>query len=351
MKIVKTTLAAGWVGWFLLALSDCGNANGSNPSNDKDSTAAIPVEVEPVIRGDVSTFFNGTTTLEAEGDAQVVAKVSGIVSKIYVEEGDYVNQGQVLAQLDDEVYRIQLAQSEATMHRTEAEFKRTEALLENNAVSRQEFQRAKFEHQSWKAAHDLDQLNLDYTTLRAPLAGIVTERMIRVGNMVLANAELFRITNFDPLIAVLHIPERELDKLKAKQPALISVDAIEGQEFTGYVDRISPVVNPATGTVKVTVEVHDPSGQLKAGMFTRVKIIYDVHTNTLLVSKNALLKEDTETALFVVQDSLALRRVVETGYSNSTHVEVQEGISENDLVVTAGQGSLKDSALVEPITP
>lgn len=354
MKKMQSILATVTI--LLLAalyVAGCGSGNGSQNknSNENDPVAAIPVEVGSVEIGDVSAFFTSTTTLEAEGDAKVVAKVSGILKKIYVEEGDYVQAGDVLAKLDDEIYRIQLAQEEATTRRLEAEYERKKILFANEAVSTQEYQRAKFDHESQKAALELAQLNLDNTAILAPISGVVSERMIKVGNMILENSETFRITNFNSLLAVLHVPERELEKLRERQQVTLTVDALGDLEFAGYVDRISPVVNPETGTVKVTVEVHDTTGQLRAGMFARINIVYDTHKNTLLVPKEAVLKEDTESSLFVVVDSLAFRRVVETGYANTAHVEILAGISKDDIVVTAGQGSLKDSAVVEVIRP
>jgi membrane fusion protein (multidrug efflux system) len=141
-----------------------------------------------------------------------------------------------------------------------------------------------------------------------------------------------------------------MGKLRAGQPAGITVDAISGAEFSGRIARISPVVDPTTGTIKVTVEVRDPSRQLKAGMFGRVNIVYDVHANALLAPKGAVLAEDAESAVFVVQDSVAYRKVVKTGYVNGAHIEILRGLQAGDKIVTIGQGGLKDSSRVEVIS-
>jgi len=128
---------------------------------------------------------------------------------------------------------------------------------------------------------------------------------------------------------------------------ILGVDAVRDKEFVGKLTRISPVVDPATGTVKVTVEMHDPSRQMKPGMFARLNIIYDVRKSTMLVPKDAIMAEDKESAVYVVKDSLALRQIVETGYVNTTHIEVLSGLAPQDTVVTTGKGSLKDSSRVE----
>ena len=324
----------------------CGKDSQSKPK-DKSDVAAIPVEVSLVGTGDIAAYFSGTATLEAEGDASVVAKVGGVVKQILVEEGSYVKAGQVLAKLDDEKLAVQLAQAEANLNKLENDFRRHEELFNKKLVSAEVYQRAKFEYESQKAAFEMTKLDHDYASIRAPISGVVAQRMIKVGNMVLANTPTFRITDFDPLLAVLHVPEREMSKLRVGQPASLTVDAINGTDFTGRIARVSPVVDPTTGTIKVTVEVRDPSRQLKAGMFGRVNIVHDVHTNTLLVPKGAVIAEDAESAVFVVQDSVAYRKLVKTGYVNGANIEVLEGLKAGEKIVTTGQGSLKDSSKVE----
>jgi membrane fusion protein (multidrug efflux system) len=324
----------------------CGKDSNSM-TKDKKEVAVIPVEVSHVETGNISAYFTGTATLEAEGDASVVAKVGGVVEQILVEEGGYVKAGQVLAKLDDEKLAVQLAQAEANMKKLENDFRRNEELFNKKLVSAEVYQRAKFEYDSQKAAFEMTKLDHDYASIRAPISGVVAQRMIKVGNMVLANTPTFRITDFDPLLAVLHVPEREMSKLRVGQPAALTVDAIAGENFSGRIARVSPVVDPTTGTIKVTVEVRDPSRQLKAGMFGRVNIVHDVHTNTLLVPKSAVIAEDAEAAVFVVQDSVAYRKLVKTGYVNGANIEVLEGLKAGEKIVTTGQGSLKDSSKVE----
>jgi membrane fusion protein (multidrug efflux system) len=149
---------------------------------------------------------------------------------------------------------------------------------------------------------------------------------------------------------VLHVPERQLGKLRVGHAASLEVDALEGEDFEGRIDRISPVVDPATGTVKVTIEVRDRTRRLKPGMFARVNIVHDVHAGAMLVPKDAIIAEDRESCVFVVRDSTAYRQTVETGYVNSSHIEVLSGVDEGDTVVTIGKGSLKDSTRVEMVS-
>lgn len=346
MKKSSTNLAVALLLLFGLSFVGCGSNGDSTAENGKEEKA-IPVEVTNVQLGSVEAFFSGTSTLEVEDEAEVVAKVSGVVKQIMVEEGQTVKVGQVLARLDDEKLAVLVAQAEANFRKLENNYQRNQELFDRKLISAELFQAAKFEFESQKAAFDLVKLDLEYASIRAPITGVIAERHIKVGNMVLNNAVTFKITGFDPLRAVLYVPEREVAKLAVGQSSILNIDALEGELYRGSIERISPVVDPMTGTVKVTVSVRNPGKKLKPGMFVRVSISYDIHENALLVPKDAILAEDTESAVFVVQDSTAYRRIVTTGYSNETQLEVTSGLELGETIVTTGQGSLKDSAKVE----
>ncbi|MDH3589766.1 MAG: efflux RND transporter periplasmic adaptor subunit, partial [Gammaproteobacteria bacterium] len=159
----------------------------------------------------------------------------------------------------------------------------------------------------------------------------------------------FKITDLDPLLAYLHAPEKEFNKLKAGQNAAVEVDAIPDRRFEARIARISPVVDANTGTFKVTVEVSDASGDLKPGMFGRISVVYDTRDNSMLVPRAALVDTDAETAVFVVQDGVAHRREITVGYANGADVEVVDGLSGDEQIVVIGQNTLKDGGKVRVI--
>jgi membrane fusion protein (multidrug efflux system) len=327
--------------------SGCANKTKSK-KNEKDKTEVIvPVEVAEVTSGDISAFFSGTATLQTENETEVVAKVGGIVNKIIAEEGDIVKSDQVLAKLDDEKLTLQMEQAFSLLQKLENEHQRAEELFNKNLISTEEFQKTKYEYEYQKSAYNLTRLDLEYTNIRSPIDGVIVERMIKAGNMILANQAVYRVMKLNPLIAVLYIPECNMSKLLVGQSARLSVDAISDVIFNGYIKRISPIVDPATGTFKVTVEIEDNQKKLKPGMFARVEIIYDVHKNVVLVPKEGILAEDKESCVYVVRDSLAFRQIVETGYINTSHTEIMEGLFPGDTIVTTGKGGLKDSSKVE----
>jgi membrane fusion protein (multidrug efflux system) len=275
------------------------------------------------------------------------------VEKIFVEEGDRVRADQVLAQLDDDKAALDLAEAEARLKQLESEFKRKEELYQKKIISTEIFERIKSDYEMQKAKVGQARLVKEYTSIRAPISGVIAERMIKVGNMVPLHEPCFHITDFDPLLAILHVPEKDMSKLKKNQKAVIQVDALPGEKFSGKILRISPVVDSQTSTFKVTVAVTDPEELLKAGMFARVRIAYDVHTGTNLVPKDAVLTEGNESVVYVVdpKENTAQRKVVEIGYMNTTHMEITTGVNAGDTLVQTGIGGLKDGSKVDVLNP
>ncbi|MBW3567515.1 MAG: efflux RND transporter periplasmic adaptor subunit [Proteobacteria bacterium] len=326
-------------------LAACGGGKDAQAEAEKEEVA-VPVEIAAAHRGAVSAFYSGTTTLEAERDAEVVAKTGGVVEQLLVEEGQRVKAGQVMAKIDDARLRLEVQRAEANLAQLEQEYRRNKQLHEKQLVSAEAYERLTYGMDSLRADLELARLQLAYTEIRAPFDGIVAERYIKVGNMIAQNASAFRVTTYDPLIAKLHVPERELNKLVGDQPAELRVDALPGRSFNGTVDRVSPVVDAATGTFTVTIAVSDANGQLKPGMFGRIDIIYDRHEDAVLIPRTAVITEDAKSAVFVVRDGHAQRQVVTTGYAHNGSIEIVEGLQAGDQVITVGQNSLKDGARV-----
>ena len=316
---------------------------------EEEEIVAIPVEAANLIRGEISAYYEGTASLEAEEEALVASKAGGVVTQLFVEEGQRVKAGQALAKLDGERLALELARSEVSLNKLKREYERNEGLYEKQLISIEEYERVKSEFETQEAAYDLAKLELDYTTVRAPISGVISQRMIKVGNTIRQNDPTFHISDFDPLLAIMFVPERELGKIKVGQQTTLSVDALPGIPFYGQVERISPVVDPATGTFKVTIEVKDESRELKPGMFGRINVVYDTRLDALLAPKDALIEEDSRSSIYIIENNEALRKDVKRGYMNERFVEILEGLEDNMQIITAGQNSLRDSARVEVI--
>lgn len=323
------------------------NADGEKPKKEE---VAIPVEVSDVTRGSIEAAYRGTATLEAADEATVVAKTAGVVEQIAVEEGERVKAGQVLARLETDRLQLEMERARATLNQLEQDFKRNESIYKQNLISREVYDRTRFELEAARAAYELAALTLRESAIRAPIDGVVSARHIKTGNMLQVNAPTFRITQLDALEAQIYVPERDIHKLAISHPTTLTVDAWPGEKFSGQVERINPVVDPATGTVKVTVVVADAQQRLKPGMFGRVQIRYDRRDDAVLVAKDAVLVEDAAESVFVVdEEGRAHRRAIQTGYADAEHYEVVEGLKDGERVITTGQANLKDKARVEVV--
>lgn len=322
---------------------------GKDAKDDDEEALPTPVEVALVERGTVVAQYTGTATLEADGEATAFAKVGGEVLELLVREGDAVTDGQPIARIDDRRLRLEVQRSKAQLEKARQEYKRNVELHQRGLLPAGTFEGQKYDLDGLAAAYELARLELSHTTVRAPIAGIVSERLIKAGNTVGSNTGIFRITDMDPLLAYLYVPEQDFRKLRIDQRAALRVDALPGETFVGRIARISPVIDPATGTFKVTVEVSDSEQILMPGMFGRIAVVYDTRENVVLVERAALLDSNLQSSVFVVNGDTAERREVTLGYSNGSRIEVLAGITAGDEVVMVGAGGLKDQAKVNVI--
>ena len=333
----------------LAALCLAGLTGCHGKADDKPAAAPpAPVEVQPAARGEMLAVYSGTAPIEADGEAVVVAKVGGELRQLLVEEGAHVRKGQVLARLDGERLRLEAAQTKAQLSKLERDYKRNVELQQRGLVAVSAFENLRYEVDAARAAYDLTALQLSYTDIRAPIDGVVAERFVKAGNTLNPNDKLFRIADLSPLVAHVHVPESELRKLRAGQVASVQVDAAGGA-FQSIIQRISPVVDSNTGTFKVTLELRDPANRLKPGMFARIDIVHERRTDVVRIARSALLEDDGNQRVFVVQGGKAVSRPVTIGLTNGPLVEVLSGVNAGDPVVVVGQGTLKDGSPVRVV--
>ena len=207
-----------------------------------------------------------------------------------------------------------------------------------------------------EAAHAHDNARLTFEqasqadaarTLRSPIAGTVSFRDLRFGEAVTAGRLAFRVVDLGALKVEVNLPEKDLARVATGQPARVRSEVLQDVEVHGTVQRISPVVDPASGTVKITVGLDPRQEVLRPGMFIAVDIVTATHDDAVLLPKRALVYEASEPFVFVVEGALAVRRSVELGFSERDRVEVVSGVAEGDRVVVVGQSILRDGAEVK----
>lgn len=326
-------------------------ACGEEQVTKKEDKYAIPVETTTVMQGDVSSFYSTTATLEAPQEANVVSRISGLIESITVEEGDRVRKGQVLAIIDAKRQQYDLDRSEAEVKIIEQELNRLNKMNNKEFISADSLAKLEYNLQAAIAKKDLAELQVKESRVISPIDGVIAKRYVKAGNMAKEFGDLFYIVNQDELHGIVHLPEQQLTSLKLGQEAQIFSNQQSNQTIDAKVLRISPIVDPQSGTFKVTLAVPNENARLKAGMFTRVELKYDTHENVITVPYSALINQDNKQALYVIEGTNANRREVTIGYREGDAVEIVSGIKPGEQVVTRGHQNLKDQSLVEVITP
>ncbi|MCG9965113.1 MAG: efflux RND transporter periplasmic adaptor subunit [Shewanella sp.] len=342
-KIVKFALPV----LLVSMLAACGEEEVAK----KEEKYAIPVETTTVIQGNVSSFYSTTATLEAPQEANVVSRIAGLIEVINVEEGDRVKKGQSLAIIDAKRQQYDLDRSEAEVKIIEQELNRLKKMNNKEFISADSMAKLEYNLQAAIARRDLAELQVKESHVVSPIDGIIAKRYVKAGNMAKEFGDLFYIVNQDELHGIVHLPEQQLTSLRLDQEAQVFSNQQSKNAINAKVLRISPIVDPQSGTFKVTLAVPNQDARLKAGMFTRVELKYDTHENVITVPYSALINQDNKQALYVIDGTNANRREVEIGYREGDAVEIVSGIKPGEVVVTRGQQNLKDQSLVEVITP
>ena len=355
---------------LLTALSGCDLAVFGTLKDADDSVEAevrealraevrIPVEAAHPERSDVYSFFDTTARIVAERRVDVIAKGIGQCIEMMVEEGDTVKAGAVLAELEKDELHAQMRQTEVTIKQQRAAYERAKKGLLDKVGTPVEVENTKLALDQSEANLALQNVQLANLTIKAPIGGVVTMRAIQPGMMVTSGAPVFTIVDPTSFTLPIFFPERQLAKLHVGQEARVRLDSAGDTPLNATILRINPSVDPASGTVKVTLAFTDATqASLRESAFAKVKLVMERRENVLVVSKDSLIEENTRDYLMVVVEEeapsesgdetmlVAQRVEVETGLEDSDNIEVLSGISEDTLVVTLGQHTLKSGSEV-----
>jgi membrane fusion protein (multidrug efflux system) len=309
----------------------------------------IPVEVSRVMRRHMTDYILASTTIEALREIEIYGKTTGIATDLRVEEGDDVTAGDVLIVLDDREARLNVRRRDIEHQEAENALKRSKEMMSRDLISQEEFETAQLSYESALTSLNEARLALEYTRVTAPISGTITERFVELGTMVTTGKALFRLADFNTLRARIFIPERELRRLRIGQKVILSVESESEHEFPAVVELISSVIDPSSGTFKVTVKIAEVGGVLRPGMFASAKIIVDEHPNTPAVPAEAILYEGRQRYVYVVRDGVASRVEVQAGFTDEGYVEVAGQLRDGEMVVIAGQNNLADGTRVDVV--
>ena len=311
---------------------------------EKEDTA-VPVQVTTLTRGPIESVLRFSTNLEAESKVQVLAEAARQVQKLVVEEGDPVRKGQLLLRLQDDEQRTAVARVESELAKVRREYDRQQRLFQQGFLSEEDFSNATYQIEQLELSLDEAKRELSYTEVRAPIAGTVTGRHVNLGDHITPNQHLFDIVDFDSIVARVFVPEKELVRLRSGQETRLSAPSLGDEIYLGRISRIAPVVDPQSGTVKVTVTI--PEGHdLRPGLYVDVELVTDVHEQALLVPKRALVYDQDQIFVYRLQGNAVERLRIRPLLENKETIEPVEGLHQGDQLVVAGQAGLKEGAEV-----
>ena len=322
------------------------DARAADPNGNGKKTP-VPVNVAAISRGAVSSYITSTANLVPENEVKVLAEAEGRLADLRVEEGDRVARGQVLASLAKDDAEIALRKAQLRAANAKMVRERAAQVVRENMMSREEFERITLADEVAQQEQAEAEWRLEKTSIRAPFAGCVTERFVKPGQHVRPGDVLFTVSDFDPLIAWIYLPEGDVLGLEEGREVRITLKASEDVRFEGRVRQISPVVDTSTGTVKVTVEAIAPPAAVRPGAFVTVGIVRESRPRVVLVPREAVVRELQDAYVFVAKGEVAEKRSVALGIEEGRFIEAVSGVTEGEQVIVAGQGGLKDGSVIK----
>jgi membrane fusion protein, multidrug efflux system len=347
---VEASGPAARSGKVALASTKSPSTGGGSASTDEPKGSAVPVSVARIATGPVSSYVTSTANLVPENEVKILAEAEGRVAELHVEEGSRVGRGQVIASLAREDAEIALREAQIKAANAKRILDRAGTLLKDNLVSHEAYDKAALDRDVADQELAQAQWRLEKTFIRAPFAGRVTDRNVKLGQHVRPGDILFTVSDFDTLVARIYLPERDVLGLKEGREVRITLKANEQTRFRGTIRRISPVVDTGTGTVKVTVQALAPPAEVRPGAFVTVDVVREVHPQALLLPREAILRELQDSYVFVVRGALAEKRPVSLGLEEGGHIEALSGVVAGEQVIVAGQGGLKPGAAIKIVT-
>ena len=330
----------------------------------------MTVETTTTTRRDVAERVMVVGNLIGAATVAVVPKVSGRIESVNVRLGDPVRRGQLLATLEDRELREQVRQTEAsldvsraTVRQREADLKNAQSNLERSRnlfgrslIAQQTLDDAEARYDAAVAQVDLAKaqgsqatarleelrINLSNTRILSPVDGFVGNRSLDPGAFVGTNSSFLSVVDIHFVRLVANLVEKDLRRIVVDMPAVVQVDAYPGETFAGRVARLAPVLDPATRTAQMEVEVPNAGARLKPGMYARVEFVVAQRAGALTVPRNAIVELDGTRGVFVADGKTARFKPITSGIVDGEAVEITEGLADASTVITLGSASLRD---------
>ena len=323
------------------------------------------VEVISPERGDISSVINFSGDILAIEQTNIFSRVNGNIEKIFVDAGDYVSSGKLLASIDKSLYTQNVKQIEGVLKVAEAtaendliNLERTKILFEKGLASQADFDNARTkldisnaQVETAKANLQNSRIQLSYCDIRAPFSGYITKKLLERGTFVSATGAaqntIFVLANIRKLKVMVNVLERDLPLLERVTDVNLKTDSYPDKIFKGRFNKISQSIDLGTRTMPAQVDIENSDELLKPGMFARVEIILNTKSDVMKLPSECVLKEADKHFVYVIEDFTAVKKFVEIGISENNMTEIISGLNEGEKVVKIGQELISDKAKVK----
>jgi membrane fusion protein (multidrug efflux system) len=349
----SVALALLAVGWALYVsqrsapmAGSSGGAAASEPAPAADGSVAVitaTVRAQPL-----SSQLNALGTARSNEAVEITAKLANRVTAIRFRDGQRVQKGQVLVELDGTQARADLAAAEAALADSASQVKRTKELLATRVVSAAQYEQLEATLKANAARVDAARSMADDTVVRAPFSGTVGLRRISVGSLVNPSTTITTLDDSSVIKVDFAVPENFLSSLREGLRVLATAAAFPEREFAGVVASVDSRVDPVSRSVVVRALVPNSDGVLKPGMFLNVKLSRDAR-DALMIPEAALMPEQSRQFLYVVEDGRAVRREVRIGGREPGKVEVLAGLKAGDHVIVEGTQKVREGGAVREL--
>jgi membrane fusion protein (multidrug efflux system) len=331
------------VALLALALAGCSN----KPTGGPPAGMAVKVRAEKVAVQPLEEKISLVASIAANESIEVKSEVDGRVEQINFQEGQRVEEGQLLIKLDERKLAAAVAEAEANFELAKANRDRSQAMMENKTIAQQEFDQALSTYQMRKAFLELARQQLQDSSIHAPFHGLAGARLVSPGQVISKSTPLTTVVDIDPVKVEFRVPERFLGRLGPGQIIVFHVAAYPGEDFRGEVYFVDPQVDPVTRTVLVKALQENKDQRLKPGMFGNLDLILRVKESALLVPESAVVYQGDKTFVYVVEpDGSARQADVAVGTRLAGRAEIVSGVREGDTVVVEGVQKIRPGAKV-----
>ncbi|NNF05394.1 MAG: efflux RND transporter periplasmic adaptor subunit [Candidatus Eisenbacteria bacterium] len=324
------------------------NKSDENEEEEKEEVR-VPVELAVANHIDIPSYFQSTGSLEPRRQINLVTKAAGQVTRLRFDEGDMVKKGQILLEMDRREEAIELEKAEVNVATAKRELERTQELSGKGLAADREQEETQKALDLAKHERDLAKVRLENMTLRAPFEGRITERTVELGQTLTVGQSILTLADISPLEVKLFLPEKLVTSLRVGQTVEIRPDIEPDRILDGSVYQISPVVDAATSTVKVTLQVMNKLGGARMGSFVRARITTDIHENVVAIPKRSLVPEAGANYVFIAEADSVRKVPVVVGYSDDDNIEITEGLAPGESVVKVGQGGLRHGSKIRDL--